>query len=90
VLEQYRCYAPVCASSSKLILTYLAAWRVTGDCLHLEKARALGATLTRTQGNPKAPGRYQTWVMQSPGPMWFNCELLVIRTMLELAAAEAK
>lgn len=90
VLEQYRCYAPVCASSSKLILTYLAAWRVTGDRLHLEKARALGATLTRTQGNPKAPGRYQTWVMQSPGPMWFNCELLVIRTMLELAAAEAK
>lgn len=84
VLEQYRCYAPVCASSAKLIRTYLAAYRVTHDPLHLEKARALAETLTRTQSNPKAPGRYQTWVMQNPGPMWFNCELMAIRAMQEL------
>lgn len=89
VLEQYRCYAPVCASSAKLIRTYLAAYRVTGDGLHLRKARALAATLTRTQSNPKAPGRYQTWLTQRPGPMWFNCELLAIRVMQELAAADS-
>lgn len=89
VLEQYRCYSPVCASSAKLIRIYLAAYRATGDRLHLEKAKALAATLTRTQSNPKAPGRYQTWVRQHPGPMWFNCELLAIRAMQELAAATA-
>lgn len=87
VLEQYRCYAPVCASSAKLIRTYLAAWRATGDRLHLEKARALGATLSRSQDHPKAPGRYQTWVMLPPGAMWFNCELMAVRAMQELAAA---
>jgi len=87
VLEQYRCYAPVCASSAKLIRTYLAAWRATGDRLHLEKARSLGATLARSQEHPKAPGRYQTWVMLPPGAMWFNCELMAVRAMDELAAA---
>lgn len=85
VLEQYRCYAPVCASSAKLIRTYLAAYEATRDPLHLEKAKALAATLTRTQANPKAPGRYQTWLMKNPGPMWFNCELSAIRAMEELA-----
>ena len=89
VLEQYRCYAPVNASSAKLIRMYLAAYRVTGDRLHLEKAKALAATLTRTQSNRKAPGRYQTWVMQNPGPMWFNCELYVVQAMQELAAVDA-
>ena len=87
VLEQYRCYAPVCASSAKLIRTYLAAWRATGDRLHLEKAKALGATLAQAQSHPKAPGRYQTWVMLPPGAMWFNCELMAVRAMQELAAA---
>ena len=61
------------------------SYRATGDRLHLEKAKALAATLTRTQSNKKAPGRYQTWVMQNPGPMWFNCELNAIRAMQELA-----
>jgi hypothetical protein len=34
----------------------------------------------------KAPGRYQTWVMLPPGAMWFNCELMAVRAMQELAA----
>lgn len=88
VVEQYRCYAPVSASSAKLIRTYLAAYRATRDPLHLEKARALAGTLTRAQSHAKAPGRYQTWLMQNPGPMWFNCELAAIRAMEELAAVE--
>ncbi|GEM_PF-3492790 len=85
VLEQYRCYAPVCASSAKLICTYLAAYDATGDRLHLEKAKGLAATLARTQSNRAAPGRYLTWVMQPSGPMWFNCELMAIRAVQELA-----
>jgi len=88
VLEQYRCYAPVNASSAKLIRMYLAAYRATGDRLHLEKAKALAGTLTRTQSNKKAPGRYQTWLMQNPGPMWPNCELYAIRVMQELAPVD--
>lgn len=90
VLEQYRCYAPVCASSAKLIRTYLAAYRATGDVLHLEKARALAGTLTRAQSFPQAPGRYQTWLMKNPGAMWFNCELSAIRAVKELDEVEAK
>ncbi|MFA6173095.1 MAG: hypothetical protein WC701_05360 [Kiritimatiellales bacterium] len=85
VLEQYRCYAPVCASSAKLIRTYLAAYSATGDRLHLEKAKALAATLTRTQSNRAAPGRYLTWVKQPSGPMWFNCELMAIQAVNQLA-----
>lgn len=88
VLEQYRCYAPVNASSARLIQMYVAAYRATGDRLYLEKAKALAGTLTRTQSNKKAPGRYQTWVMQNPGPMWFNCELLAVRAMRDLTSAE--
>ncbi len=89
VLEQYRCWAPVCASSAKLIRMHLAAYRATNDGLHLEKARALASTLTLTQSNPKAPGRYQTWLMQNPGPMWFNCELMAVRAMQDLASTES-
>ncbi len=88
VLEQYRCYAPVCASSAKLIRTYLAAYGATHDPLHLEKAKALAGTLTRTQSNKIAPGRYLTWVKQPSGPMWFNCELAAIRAMEELARVD--
>lgn len=88
VLEQYRCYAPVSASSAKLIRMYLAAYRATGDRLHLEKAKALATTLTRTQSNKKAPGRYQTWLKQNPGPMWPNCELKSILAIQELAATD--
>lgn len=90
VLEQYRCYAPVCASSAKLIRTYLAAYRVTKDRLHLQKARALAGTLVRSQQNKKAPGRYLTWLMKSGGPtMWFNCELMALRAMQELQKEDA-
>lgn len=89
VLEQYRCYAPVNASSAKLILMYLAAYRATGDRLHLEKAKSLAGTLTRTQAHKKAPGRYQTWLKQNPGTMWVNCELNAIRAVQELAVVDA-
>jgi hypothetical protein len=88
VVEQYRCYAPVCASSAKLISTYIAAWHATHDRIFLEKAKALASTLTRTQANAKAPGRYLTWLMQPSGRMWFNCELMAIKAMQELAVAD--
>jgi maltose/maltodextrin transport system substrate-binding protein len=88
VLEQYRCYAPVCASSAKLVRTYLAAYGATRDELFLVKARAIAATLTRTQANTKAPGRYLTWLMQPTGFMWFNCELMAVQAMQELAAVD--
>lgn len=88
VLEQYRCWAPVCASSAKLIRMYLAAYHATRDRLHLEKARALASTLILTQSATIAPGRYQTWLMKNPGPMWFNCELMAVRAMKELALEE--
>ena len=69
---------------------YLAAYRTTQDPLHLEKAKALASTLTHTQSTPKAPARYQTWVMQNPPTMWFNCELMAVRAMRELAEADSR
>lgn len=88
VLEQYRCWAPVSASSAKLIRMYLAAHRTTGGALPLEKAKALAATLTRAQSDRRAPGRYQTWIMKHPATRWLNCELMTVRAMKELAAAD--
>lgn len=88
-LEQYRCYAPVCASSTKLIRTCIAAHRATGDVLHLQKARALAGTLTHSRENEKAPGRCLTWLMKSGGPiMWFNYGLYAVRVMQDLAEVE--
>lgn len=83
VLEQYYCYDPVSGSSARVMRTYLAAYRVTGNALYLEKAKALAATLVRMQA--KANGRYLTWVMDPSGPKWFNVELIVIKAMKELA-----
>jgi hypothetical protein len=39
----------------------------------------------RAQEHVKAPGRYQTWLMNPPGAMWFNCELSAERAMRELS-----
>lgn len=84
VLEQYRCYAPVSASSSKMIKAYIALYRVTKDVLCLDKANALATSMVNLQQTPLAGGRYLTWIQQNSGLKWLNCELYTIESLNEL------
>ena len=47
VLEQYRCYVPIDASSAKLVNTFLALYRAEGNPLDLAKAKTLGDAIMR-------------------------------------------
>ena len=90
VLEQYRCYAPVSASSAKMISSFIAAYDVTGDVCFLRKANALAEPMVNLQQTPKANGRYETWIQRNPGLRWLNCELATIQSIRELIRANEK
>ena len=87
VLEQYRCYVPVDASSAKMIRTYLALYRAEGKALDLAKARALADALTRAQ---RADGSIPTWMIpgRSPGDDWVNCLIASANALEEMSAFE--
>ena len=86
VMEQYRCYTPVIASVADMIIGYIHAWKATGKRLYLEKAKALGNTVTIAQRFHG--GRYPTWVNKTRGlETWLNCELYCIKAMLSLEEA---
>lgn len=87
VLEQYRCYAPVSASSAKMISSFIAAYEVTGDRSFLQKANALAEPMVNLQQTPKAGGRYETWIQRNPGLRWLNCEIATIQAIRELIRA---
>lgn len=90
VLEQYRCYAPVSASSAKMIRAYIALYQLTNDKTCLEKANALASSMINLQQTPKAGGRFLTWIQQNPGQKWLNCELTTIKALNELIKANKK
>lgn len=80
-------YVPVDASSAKMIMGYLALYKVAGDALYLEKARALGDTLVRLQ---KPNGYIPTEFWQprhyaDDDGGWPNCTSMTIRALLQLA-----
>lgn len=72
VLEQYRCYTPVDASSAKMIRYFLKMYDLEKNPMDLAKARALGDSLTRIQ---RDDGRIPTWCnLQTPeSGDWINC-----------------
>lgn len=90
VLEQYRCYAPVSASSAKMIRAFVALYKVTKEKLYLDKANALATSMVNLQQTPKAGGRYLTWIQKSSGQKWLNCELTTIKAMSELVNVNEK
>lgn len=90
VLEQYRCYAPVSASSAKMIRAYCALYQLTKNSIDLEKANALATSMVNLQQTTKAGGRYLTWIQQNPGQKWLNCELTTIKAIRELINANKK
>ena len=88
VLEQYSCFVPIDASATKMIRAYLALWRATKDSELLEKAKALGNTLTRVQLDS---GRIPTfWThdwLGDPVYDWLNCMGAGACALVELADA---
>ncbi len=74
VLEQYRCYLPVDASSAKMIESFSRYYEKTGDELYLAKAVALANNMTQIQ--QRCGGRYRTWWQKTDGGWqqdWINC-----------------
>ena len=84
VLEQYRCYVPVDASSAKLIQYFLFLYDREKNPLDLAKARALGDAVTRVQ---QRNGRIPTWFdANRPAEHdWINCCFATANTMKKLA-----
>jgi len=90
VLEQYSCFTPIDASSAMLITSYLAAYRIFGQNIYLEKARALADTITRVQ---KPSGRIPTFwdgTATDEGCSvklydWLNCMESSAQALLEVA-----
>ena len=72
VLEQYRCYVPVDASSAKMIRYFLFMYDLEKNSLDLAKARALGDSVTRIQ---VCNGRIPTWMNpeRQSADDWINC-----------------
>ncbi len=74
VLEQYRCYLPVDASSAKMIESFSRYYEKTGDELYLAKAVALANNMTQIQ--QRHGGRYRTWWQRNDDGWqqdWINC-----------------
>ena len=84
VMEQYSFYVPIDASAAKLIRTYLAYFRATGDRLALAKARALGDSAVNNQQDD---GRSPTGWFCKPDhyQFWINCHIATIVALQQLA-----
>ena len=85
VMEQYSWYQPIDASAAKLIRTYLAYHRATGDKLALAKAKALGdAAVNNQRENGLSPtgwfGNYDEY------HNWINCHIATMQALQELSA----
>lgn len=87
-LEQYACYLPIDASAARLICGWTALYRATGDMVCLDKARAMGATMTRMQ---EADGKMPTFWIEDlkPGDSrrnnWVNCMLYSANALFDLS-----
>ena len=84
-MEQYSWYQPIDASAAKLIRTYLAYHRATGDKLALAKAKALGdAAVNNQRENGLSPtgwfGNYDEY------HNWINCHIATMQALQELSA----
>ena len=89
VVEQYYYREAVDASAAKMINTYLALYKASGNPLDLAKARTLGDSIVRIQ---KPDGRIQTiWsteVGKNLQSDWVNCMAASVRALVRLAAFE--
>ena len=88
VTEQYRCYHPIDSSAAKLILTYLAMWRATGNATDLAKARALGDSIVNLQDpDGRIPTHWNKKHFPDRDYDWVNCMLGSAHALEMLAEA---
>lgn len=87
-LEQYFWYVPIDASAAKILTTFLDLYSVTGDELLLEKARALGDSITRMQ-NPENGVIPTHWMKEDCATnlenFWINCHIYSANALMRLA-----
>ena len=90
VLEQYKCYIPIDVSISKVLITYAASWRETGDALDLAKARTLADALVNSQAESgRIPTFWTEWGRREPKSDWLNCMVFSAMTLEDFASAVA-
>ena len=86
VTEQYRCYHPIDSSAAKLIRTYLALYRASGNATDLAKARALGDTLVNLQDpDGRIPTHWNKKHFHDRDYDWVNCMLASASALEQLA-----
>ncbi len=89
-LEQYHWYVPIDASTAEIMLKFLTAYEFTKDELFLEKAKALGDSITRMQVEDS--GVFPThWMWndckETLQNFWLNCHIYTAFAMMKLAKA---
>ena len=91
VVEQYYYREAVDASAEKLMLTYLALYRATGNPLDLAKAKTLGDSLVRVQQpSGRIPTVWPTETLGDPQYDWLNCMAVSAGALFDLANEDTK
>ena len=70
VLEQYKCYVPIDASSAQMINTFYLAFEISKEKIYRDKAIALANSLVNSQNND---GRISTFWANGFSEFWNNC-----------------
>jgi len=86
VFEQYWCYKPVDASGGNMINAWLDWYERTGDCLALEKARAMADELTQIQDD------YNGMIKSIEEPVeffWINCNFHSLDMLMRMDRLDA-
>ena len=87
-LEQYRWYVPIDGSTATIMRAFLDLYSATKDPLLLEKAKALGDSITRMQ-NPESGVIPTHWMAKDCAEnlfnFWINCHIGTAFQMLHLA-----
>ena len=88
VVEQYFYREAVDGSAAKLINTYLALYRASGNPLDLAKARTLGDSIVRIQRpNGRIPTIWSLKFVEDLQSDWVNCMAASVQALVNLAAA---
>ena len=88
VMEQYSWYQPIDASAAKLVRTFLAAYRATGEKDCLAKARALGDAIVNNQ-RPDGLSPTGWFGNYDEYHNWINCHIAAMQALQELVEVEA-
>ena len=88
VMEQYSWYQPIDASAAKLVRTFLAAYRATGEKDCLAKARALGDAIVNNQ-RPDGLSPTGWFGNYDEYHNWINCHIAAMQALLELVEIES-